>query len=288
MLTHSFSLLHVNHVELNERWSYLNVISPYFRIYYIDEGEGYVYNTLQTVTLEPGYLYIIPSFTLFHQHCKEYLSQYFLHFFEESIQGISIFETSRRIQKIRAEELDILTFKRLLHINPGRGIHSSDDPKVYERNHLYRDYQELNNVVSESTFMETQGIIIQLISRFLSSLKSTRQSAEPVPSKILETIAYIQLHLKENLTVSFLAQRVNQHQDYFSRLFLQHTGERPLAYIHQKRIERAQYLIITTTMSYAEIAEATGFDSLPYFSKIYKKVTSLTPSEYRKQNFLNP
>ena len=51
-----------------------------------------------------------------------------------------------------------------------------------------------------------------------------------------------------------------------------------------KRIERAQYLIATTNLPYIEIAEETGFENVPHFSKIFKKVTSLTPGEYKKQN----
>jgi len=39
-------------------------------------------------------------------------------------------------------------------------------------------------------------------------------------------------------------------------------------------------------MSYSQIAEATEFETLPYFSKIFKKVTSLTPGEYKKRNQL--
>jgi YesN/AraC family two-component response regulator len=57
-----------------------------------------------------------------------------------------------------------------------------------------------------------------------------------------------------------------------------------LNYIHVKRIERAQYLIATTNMSYTQIAEETGFANLPYFSKIFKKVTNLTPAEYKRSN----
>jgi len=53
-----------------------------------------------------------------------------------------------------------------------------------------------------------------------------------------------------------------------------------------KRIERAQYLIATTQLSYTQIAEDTGFETLPYFSKIFKKVTGLTPGEYRKRSEL--
>lgn len=284
LLRHIFSLLNVDFVKLNEKWNYANVISPYFRIYYIDEGEGFILNKHENVKLEPGFLYIIPSFTLCHLRCDNYLSQYFLHFFEESAVGISLFEYNRTIIKVPARETDIANFKRLLEINPGRGINRSDNPKVYEKNVYYRGYQELNNIVSDSTYLETQGIILQLVSRFLNSHRFRAKNPDPVPSKILEAVSYIQLNLKKDLTVGALAKRANLNQDYFSRLFLQFTGERPLVYIHAKRIERAQYLIATTNLSYIQIAEETGFDNLPYFSKIFKKVTSLTPGEYRKRN----
>jgi AraC-like DNA-binding protein len=286
LLGYSFSLLHADYVKLDERWNYANVISPYFRIYYIDEGEGFIITAKEKTKLEQSHLYIIPSFTLCHLRCDNYLSQYFLHFFEESAEGISLFAYNRKIIKVKACETDIANFKRLLQINPGRGINRSDNPKIYEKNIYYRSYQELNNNVSDSIYLETQGIILQFVSRFLNSNRFRPKNPEPIPSKILESISYIQLNLKRNLTVTSLAKRANLHQDYFSRLFCQFTGERPLAYIHVKRIERAQYLIGTTNLSFSKIAEETGFENLPHFSKIFKKVTSLTPGEYKKGNEL--
>ena len=284
LVGHIFSLLHIDRVKLDKNWNYTNVISPYFRIYYIDDGDGYILSANEKTKLEPGYLYIIPSFTLCHLRCDEYLSQYFLHFFEESAEGVSIFEYNRKIIKVGARQTDISNFKRLLEINPGRGINRSDNPKVYEKNAYYRSYQELNNNVSDSTYLETQGIILQFISRFINSSGFKSKDPNPIPSTILEAISYIQINIKENLTVGYLAKRANLNQDYFSRLFYQYTGERPLTFIHIKRIERAQYLIGTTNLSYIKIAEETGFDNLPHFSKIFKKVTRLTPGEYKKQN----
>lgn len=284
LLRHNFSLLHLDYVKLNAKWNYTNVISPYFRIYYIDEGEGFISTAQEKIKLEQGYLYIIPSFTLCHLRCDNFLSQYFMHLFEESADGISLFEYNRRAIKVKALEADEANFKRLLHLNPGRGINRSDNPKVYEKNTFYRDYEELNNTVSQSSFIETQGIILQLIARFFGSSKFRVKKSEPIPSKILEAISYIQLNLDQNLTVGFLAKRAMLHQDYFSRLFYRFTGERPLMYIHMKRIERAQYLIATTNMPYIQIAEETGFENVPHFSKIFKKVTSLTPGEYKKRN----
>lgn len=283
---HNFSLLHIDYVKLNKKWNYSNVISPYFRIYFIDEGEGYVSSKEGKIKLEQGYLYVIPGFTLCHLSCREYLSQYFLHFFEESADGISIFENNRKVIKVPACNSDIVNFKRLLEINPGRGINRSDNPTVYEKNVFYNSYQELNKTVNDSVYFETQGIILQLISRFLGSQRFKMNNADPVPSKILDATRHIQLNMKENLTVGYLAKRANLDQDYFSRLFFRYTGQRPLAYLHEKRIERAQYLIATTSLSFTEVAGKVGFESLPHFAKIFKKVTKLTPGEYKKQNGL--
>ena len=281
---YSFSLLHVDYVKLNHNWNYNNVISPYYRLYYIDDGTGFISDSTDRLTLEPGNLYLIPSFTICNLNCDAYLSQYFIQFFEESPDGISLFNNNRNVMKMPTSEIDVMLIKRLLHSNPGRGINRSDNPKVYEKEAYYKEYQSLNNEMKTHQKFENQGILLQLISRFLSSKDFKINNSQSVPSKILNTMSYVQLHLDENLTVAQLAKRVNQNQDYFSKQFLIHTGQRPLNYIHEKKIERAQYLIATTDNTFLEIAMNTGFSNLPHFSKIFKQIVSLTPGEYRQQN----
>jgi len=285
-LRHTFSLLHADYVRLNHKWNYTNVISPYYRIYYIDEGEGEIITDRQRTMLEPHFLYLVPSFTLCNLRCDDYLSQYFLHLFEYSAEGFSQFESCRRIIKVCASETDIANFRRLLQINPGRGINRSDNPRVYEKGNYYLHYQHLNDIASDAVFFETQGIILQLIARFLETDLQTAASPSAIPSKILDTINYIQLHLAEKLSVAQLSKRVNLNEDHFSRLFLRVTSKRPAVYIYTKRIERAQYLSATTHYSFAEIAEQTGFETVTYFARVFKKVTTLTPGEYRKKNEL--
>jgi len=279
----SFSLLHVDHVKLDLHWDYENVISPYYRLYYIDEGSGHISTEHEKVILEPGFIYIIPSFTLCNLHCSSFLSQYFIQFFEESADGISLFGNRHTVVKVKASETDIVNFKKLLKINPGRGINRSDDPKIYEKTIFYKEYQELNKKQNVAVYLETQGILMQLLSRFINDTHMA-DSSDVVPSKILETIRYIQLNIAEQLTVTMLAKRVNQQKDYFSRLFLRTTGQRPMSYIHGKRIERAQYLMITTNKTFSEISGETGFEGLPHFTRIFKKITTLTPSQYRQQS----
>ena len=253
-------------------------------MYYIDEGKGSISNDKDAWVLEPGYMYLIPSFTLCNLQCLDHLEQYFIHFFEDAVDGISLFHNSRTVFKIKATGGDIGNFKRLLEINPGRKINRSPNPKDYEKNVYYQEYEALNSQQSYELFLETQGILLQLISKFIGPEQLQKSDTTGIPSKVVDLLGFIQLNLGKRLSVQQLANMVNQHPDYLSRLFLKLTGERPLSYIHTKRIERAQYLMMTTQLSLSQIAEATGFDNLPHFSKVFKKKTSLTPGQYREQN----
>ena len=286
VLQNTFSLLNVDYVKLTNKWNYRNVISPYYRIYYIDEGLGEISDQSNCLILEPGYLYIIPSFTLCSLRCNEHLCQYFVQFFEESADGVSLFTQNRIISKVKATMLDVDLFKRLLEINPGRGINRSDDPKIYEKTIFYKEYQELNNLQNLSTYMETQGILLQMMGRLRYAQQLSGQKHHHIPVKIAEIVGYILVNLHQKLSVNELAERVNQHPDYFSRQFKTFTGERPVNYIMSKRIERAQHLLATSKITYSEIAIQTGFDSLSYFSKSFKKLTGLSPRAYKKQIYL--
>lgn len=284
-LKHTFSLLNVDYVRLNPKWNYRNVISPYYRIYYIDEGAGEISDAASSLKLEPGYLYIIPSFTLCNLSCGDYLGQFFVQFFEDSTDGSSLFANNRAVLKTKATEMDVNLFNRLLEINPGRGINRSDNPKIYEKDIYYKEYQELNNQQNISTYLETQGILMMLTAKFLNPQLFKHPEHKLIPIKIAETLNYILVNLHSDLSVHLLASRANQNVDYFSRQFKQHTGTRPLNYINEKRVERAQYLMATSRMSYSEICTQTGFDNLSYFSKTFRKLTGMSPSEYKKQMY---
>lgn len=284
IIRHSYILLNVDYVKLGTQWNYRQVLSPYYRLYYIDEGRGTVCDTKGTWVLEPGFMYLIPSFTLCDLRCEGHLGQYFVHFFEEAPEGVSLFYNRRSTVKVKASAQDVANFERLLEINPFRKINRSDNPRDYEKQAYYREYEALNHQQGYASFMETTGILLQLVAQFVE--REPLQAADPgaIPSKVADLLGFIQMNLHQPLTVRQLAGMVNLHPDYLSRLFLKLTGERPLSYIHSKRIERAQYLMVTTDQSLAQICEATGFDTLPHFTKVFKKVTSLTPGRYREQH----
>ena len=63
---------------------------------------------------------------------------------------------------------------------------------------------------------------------------------------------------------------------------LQELGTTPLQYINQKKIEKAQLLLITEELAVKEIAFQLAFDDYSYFSRLFKKTTGVTPQEYRR------
>ena len=279
----SFSLLNADYVQLNKNWNYKNVISPFYRLYLIDEGFGTLFTGGESIVLEAGFLYLIPSFTLCNYHCEVHLSQFYLQILEESNDGSSLFAFNRKAFKVPASAVDSEIFRRIIKLNPGRGL-SKNDPKDYEKRPVLQGFQDLNNLLPISAYMETNGLIIQLLSRFLNPLYFKPEEKKVIPSRILETIHYIQTNLQLPLTVAHLAERVSQNPDYFSRVFQEHTGERPLGYIQFKRVERAQFLMIQSSMTMQAIASETGFESVSYFTRIFKTLTGQTPGEYRKNN----
>jgi len=285
VLKGTFSLLNVDYVQLGANWNYKNVTSTFYRIYLIDDGNGVLYNPGSSFALEKGYLYMVPSFTTCNYYCGEYLSQYYISFIEEAPDGTSLFANNRRILKVPAIPSDLEHFKRILELNPNRGLKRSEDPKVYEKYPVLQSFRELNNYMQLSVYVETQGLLLQMLSRFLTP-DCFGSPESVIHSRISDAINYIQTNLHKPITVAQLAQRANQNADYFSRLFRENTGERPLSYIQLKRVERAQFLLENTDHPLAEIAAETGFESLSYFTRTFKEKTGQTPGEYKKNHRL--
>lgn len=93
---------------------------------------------------------------------------------------------------------------------------------------------------------------------------------------------YIGQHLGESINLATISRVVNYNETYISRLFKQLTGTSLSEYISQERIKKAKQLLSSTSESIQSIAAATGFDTSQYFSIVFKKMTGVSPSTYRK------
>lgn len=69
----------------------------------------------------------------------------------------------------------------------------------------------------------------------------------------------------------------------FARRFRRATGDRPKDYVHALRIDRAKRLLETTTVAIDEVGHTVGYEDPASFRRVFKRTTSLTPSEYRRR-----
>lgn len=107
-----------------------------------------------------------------------------------------------------------------------------------------------------------------LASMVRTQLRNAVESGKPIPSirRMLEKSRYSYAHL--------------------CRLFRAEYGVPPLKYVHGLRIDRAKLLLNDTILSVSEIAYRVGFSDPVYFSELFRQITGIPPSEYRKASAL--
>ncbi len=93
---------------------------------------------------------------------------------------------------------------------------------------------------------------------------------------------YISKHYGEKLTSEILSGICYMNQSHFCRFFKKTFGKTPTAYINEYRVEKACGLLSETTLSIAEISASVGFDDLNYFSRTFKKIKNVTPTDFRR------
>lgn len=260
----------------SENWS--NINSPFSRMYLVTEGEGQLAIGNETIKLEAGYLYLIPSFTTCNYQFNEGLSHIYIHFNLTTDNGINIYHLFSIYNKIVANDLDVLLFNRLLTILPEMEL-PHHDPKVYQTKPWITKKIEYQSV---GQYLEALGIIRQLFSRFISSESESNMSSFMI-YKIQPILVYIQENLNNDITIEELSALAFFSKDHFTRIFKSIIGMAPCEFIIRKRMEKAQFLLLTTDLTQSQIIEKTNFKSLSYFCRIFKKYTNYTPVEYRKQ-----
>lgn len=130
---------------------------------------------------------------------------------------------------------------------------------------------------SEGYKLVCSGIFMMILSSLLHP--AARKNTNPHVTAMKE---FIKNHLDETVTVDTLAKEVNLSTAYCGELFMKYEGVTIHEFINNLRINRAKDLLAEDQMSISEIASASGYSDVFYFSKKFKALTGMSPSEYRK------
>jgi len=94
---------------------------------------------------------------------------------------------------------------------------------------------------------------------------------------------YVKNHFTEQLRAMQLCRILNITPQHLCRIVRASTGMRTMEYVNSVRINKAKDLLGRTEMSASEICILCGFENENYFHRVFKKMTGITPGEYRKR-----
>jgi AraC-like DNA-binding protein len=132
----------------------------------------------------------------------------------------------------------------------------------------------------------------RMLGRLVTVLGILADGRDPEPSAVepavhpavAATVARLEAAPEAQWRLDELARAVSLDPAYLGRLFVRHTGLTTMSYLARVRAERAATLLTHSTLSTAQVGAAVGWDDPTYFSRRFRALVGLTPSEYRRRS----
>ena len=124
-----------------------------------------------------------------------------------------------------------------------------------------------------------------LFQQLLQELSTHTKLANSMPAfAVAEKAAiYLRKNYAQKITYEDLGHALRFHPNHIARCMIQAFGCTPIEYINKIRIDQAKILLLSTDWSTDRISEVCGFTQSAYFSRVFKKLEKLSPSQFRKQ-----
>jgi len=150
------------------------------------------------------------------------------------------------------------------------------------RTHLRAPLNALRTVRAE----DIEGVLA-LLERVAASiademLRVSSRARVLEPKAVAAARRYAELHIGDKISLMDVARHVALSPDHFSRLFRRKAGVSFGEYMNRCRVANAQRLLGESTQRVGEISFACGFDSVPHFNRVFRRVTGTSPTVYRR------
>ena len=165
-----------------------------------------------------------------------------------------------------------------LALAPGVRWVPSPDPQL-----RMRITEALADTVASAHARTTHAVPLAMnaLERALLWLDAASPGLDQLDGRVHDALDFVARHMHQPLDVAAIATAVNLSPSRLSHLFTEQIGVPPSRYIEQRRLERAQQLLASTSMTVGAIARASGFSSQFYFATRFKHHTGVDPSTWR-------
>ncbi len=236
----------------------------YYEIYYLEGGGRYQRLQDELYTLSPGELMLF--------------SPYIMHF----SYGAQDMPFKRIILYFHKDEVE--SQELLDALNAGNGMYS---PGHRERQAIHQLMELLLREQDDpgEFHQNYQHMLLNLLLLNIARQKKVQvQTKLEEKNRIQQVIHYIHNHYHEDIRLEQLAQLFFISPYYLCREFKEYTNSTIIQYINVTRIMNAQRKFMETNKNITEISRETGFSNLTHFNRVFKSVTGMTPSGYRKSH----
>jgi two-component system, response regulator YesN len=186
------------------------------------------------------------------------------------ILGYIFFSSGRDAPIVKARVLELVVLLSRAALEGGADMES-----IFGLNFTY-----LNQVSRMHSVDDIASWLSRIMVRFTDlvfTLKDVKHA--DVMQKALK---YINAHYAEEITLDDVAGAVFLSPTYFSKLFSEEMGCRFMAYLNKIRIEKSKLLLKNSDIPLVDIAGLVGYEDQSYFTKVFKRVTGLSPGKYRE------
>jgi AraC family transcriptional regulator len=146
---------------------------------------------------------------------------------------------------------------------------------------LYNEFKEMD----EASGLAIEGLALEMMAQASRGL--ARVSKGKAPRWLERAREILHAHFSENLTLSYLAGSVGVHPVYLASAFRRQYRATVGEYLRKLRIENACQQLLNSDSPLVEIALTSGFSSQSHFCKTFRRLTGMTPAQYRATSHLS-
>jgi len=139
----------------------------------------------------------------------------------------------------------------------------------------------------QMTFNLLEEFIITLLRRSESGISIGKRLVSPMyyeslPERVKEVAKYMDQNIRQHLSVSSIAKHFSLSESTLKKMFSTDAGCGVTDFFNNMKIEKAKEYIREDEKNFTQISDELGFSSIHYFSRLFKKKTGMTLTEYRR------